>query len=592
MAPPPGARRLAAILHGDVVGYSRLMAGDERRTVDLLKDTRGLVTRCIQARQGRLVDAAGDNLLAEFPSVVECVHCALEIQEQLGERDALVEQGEPMRVRLGVHLGDVIAEGDVIYGAGVNIAARLQELADPGGVCVSGAVLEQVEERIDVEVESLGPRRFKNVPEPVPAHRIRRGKRGAQRASAEPSQLWLRPAIAVLPFEGFGPDAEEAHLADGLCEDLITLLSLAKFLPVIARNSSFGYRGRSVDLKQVGRELSAAYLVEGSVRRSRERLRITAQLVDATTGHHLWAQRYDCDRSDLFEVQDEITQRIAASITEQLSIAEPERVARMPRSSVGAWEVAQRAWRHASRRTREDNTVALGLFRQAIAMDGSFVWAYYGLTCTLAWRIFYQWAEDRVQTGLELLRTARACMRLDSNDPHALLAGSIGDAIAGRLDDAIRSAQRAVELSPSLAWGHYLLGFHQAASGDGEAALASIGRAIWLSPRDPHIWVYRSAQAFAHFVEGDYEAAIGRSREVLRLRPGFPASLAMLAASHARRGELEAARARVAELLRVDPGYTIAGARASVPGGHPETLARYFEGLAAAGLPRGEDATG
>jgi adenylate cyclase len=338
-------------------------------------------------------------------------------------------------------------------------------------------------------------------------------------------------------------------------------------------------------VKQVRRDLGAQYVVEGSVRRADNRIRVSAQLIDTSTGHHIWAERYDRELKDLFGVQDEITDRIAASIQQQLAYAEPQRVVRRSAPSLDAWDVAQRGWWHTNRRTREDNARGLELLRDAIRRDPDFVWAHYALVVSLSFEVFYQWTSDLPKTVLEILEVSHACMRLDANDPYALLALSIGQAIAGQLGPAIQAAERAVELSPSLAFGHYLLGFHLSVSGEPGRALEAVRRAIALSPRDPILWVYRAAEASCYFALGDDEQVISACDNVLRLRPGFPNAYAMLTASCVRLGRHEEARQHLRAMLQAQPEFTVDGYRASFRGAKPEIVERLIEGLRAAGLP-------
>ena len=585
-------RRLAAILCADVVGYTTHMAVDERATIDAVKDSRQRFRRSAEIHGGRVVDYAGDSVLAIFQSAVECVRCAVAIQHDL--RATNRERSRPMEFRIGIHLGDLVIDRDSVYGNGVNIAARLQALAAPSGICISEAVLEQVRHHLALRVESAGPQTVKNVPDPVTAYQIVLGERLDERASTETAALapdpvpalFERPAIAVLPFNNLSGDPAQEYFADGLCEDLTTQLSLFRFLPVIARNSSFQFKGRPVDLREVRRELGAQYAVEGSVRRAQNRVRVTAQLIDTGTGHHIWAERYDRELEDLFGVQDEITERIAGSIHQQLSYAEPQRVVRRNWPSFDAWDIAQRGWWHADRRTRDDNARAQELFRAAIARDSEFVWAYYGLVVALSFDVFYQWTPDPWATAVEILQVSDACMRLDANDPHALLAMSIGRAIAGELRVAIQAAERAVELSPSLAFGHYLLGFHLSVGGDPARALEAVRRAIWLSPRDRILWVYLAAEASCHFALGDDSKVIEACEAVLRLRPGFPNAYGLLTASSIRLGRADAARAYLAAMLRAQPEFTVEGFRASFRGAKPEIVDRLVQGLVDAGLPR------
>ncbi len=384
----PSERRLAAILSADVAGYSRLMAEDEQGTIQTIRAYRSLISSLVSDHHGHVVDSPGDNLLAEFPNALDAVQSAVEIQAVLRVRNQSLAENRQMLFRIGVHLGDITADGDRIYGDGVNIAARLEGLAEPGGVCISGAVHEQVRGKLEIGYIDLGEQSVKNIPEPLRAYRVQ-FERVPEAPRSEPRRTrWLVavvavllllgigawalwdsrlatvpgfagvPAIAVLPFENLSGDPEQEYFVDGMAEDLITRLSSSQFLRVIARNSSFVYKGRAVDVKQVSQELSVRYVVEGSVRKSGDRVRISAQLIDATTGLHVWASTYDRELRDVFALQDEISQTIAVSIRPEVVASEQERVMRRNPQSLDAYENVLRGRWHHSKLTRDDNAKA------------------------------------------------------------------------------------------------------------------------------------------------------------------------------------------------------------------------------------------
>ena len=349
MSPEATERKLAAVLSADVVGYSRLMAEDEAATIRTLTDYREEISVLVRQHRGRVVDAPGDNLLAEFPSALDAVSCATEIQRVVAARNVALPAERRMQFRVGVHLGDVAIEGDRIYGEGVNIAARLEGLAEPDGICISGTVHEQVRNRLDLAYEDLGEKSVKNIREPLRVYGIRllSEPTAPPEALSGMDELTVpgfsgRPAIAVLPLENMSGDPEQEYFADGIAEDLITRLSVWREFPVIARNSSFTYKGKAVDVKQVSQELGVRYVVEGSVRKAGERVRVSAQLIDATTGAHVWAERYDRELQDIFAVQDEITQGIVASMSRELSRFEMERVLRHEPKSLDVYDCLQR----------------------------------------------------------------------------------------------------------------------------------------------------------------------------------------------------------------------------------------------------------
>ena len=396
-------RRLAAILSADVVGYSRLMAEDEAATLRTLTAYREEIGLLVRQHRGRVVDAPGDNLLAEFPTALDAVQGAVEIQREIQARNADLPGDRRMEFRIGVHMGDVSVEDDKLYGDGVNIAARLEGLAKPGAVCISGTVYEQVEKKLNVDLEDLGEQRLKNITRPVQVYGVKLVLPGADGDLAEAALPGMdeltvpgfggRPAIAVLPFDNLSGDPEQEYFADGLAEDLITRLSAWRLFPVIARNSSFVHKGQAVDVKRVSRELGVRYLVEGSVRKGGDRVRISAQLIDATTGGHIWAERYDRGIQDIFALQDEITDAIVASIHPEVWKAERERVARREPQDLDAWECFVRASWHQLRFTKEDCAKARLLLEQASRQDPEVSWYLSSLAWTHHSDVLYQWSD-------------------------------------------------------------------------------------------------------------------------------------------------------------------------------------------------------
>jgi len=379
----PPVRRLTAILAADVAGYSRLMGADEEGTHERLQaHFRELVNPKINEHRGRIVKNAGDGFLAEFPSVVDAVRSAVEVQRGMAEREPEVPEERRIRFRMGINLGDVIAEEHDIFGDGVNVAARLEALAEPGGICVSRVVRDQVRDRLDYAFEDLGEQQVKNIARPVRVYRVGdRARPIAQPLSAAPSALPLpdKPSIAVLPFSNMSSDPEQESFADGIAEDVITALSRYPSLFVIARNSCFTYKGRTVDVKQIGCELGVRYVLEGSLRKAGNRIRVTAQLVEAETGKHDWAERYDRDFADIFAVQDEITEAVTIAIAPAIAEAEQHRAMRKPPGSLDAWAAYQRGLWHFSKFTTNDNAIAQKFFQQAIKSDPNFAGGHWGL---------------------------------------------------------------------------------------------------------------------------------------------------------------------------------------------------------------------
>jgi adenylate cyclase len=460
-------RRLAAILAADVAGYSRLIGVDEEGTIARLRALRReVIDRAIEAHHGRIVKTTGDGMLAEFASVVDALRCAAEVQTAMAERNAAVPPEQRIEFRVGVHQGDiVVADGD-IFGDGVNVAARLEALAPAGGICVSKRVQEDAAGRLDAGFEDIGEQQLKNIARPVHVYRVR--IEGAAVAPlAEPHHLHVpdKPSIAVLPFANISSDPEQEFLADGIAEDVITALSRYPSLFVIARSSSFFYKGQSPEIKRLGRELGVRYTLEGSLRKSGNRIRVTAQLVEAETGNHVWAERYDRDLADIFAVQDEISEAVTIAIAPAVAQAERQRAMRKPPENLDAWAAYQRGLWHLSRFTAQDIGAAERFFQQAVDLDPSFAGGYVGLASAALTVANQLAARDFAEGRGEAERLARRAVALDpmNAEAHSVLAGSL--TLRGDLEGARSEAERAAMLCPNLAnaqmqvgirplWGH------------------------------------------------------------------------------------------------------------------------------------------
>ena len=574
------ARKLAAILSADVVGYGRLMAADEGETVDTLKSHRELMGGLIRQHTGRVVDAVGDNLLAEFPSVVDAVACAVAIQGDLATRNEDLPPDRRMPFRIGVHLGDVIGEGDRIYGDGVNIAARVEALAEEGRISISGTAFDQVEGKLGLEFEDLGPQKLKNISRPVRVYRVQVSQAHTAATELTVPGFSGRPAIAVLPFDNLSEDAEQEYFSDGITEDLITRLSAWRWFPVIARNSTFVYKGKAVDVKRVSSELGARYVVEGSVRKIGDRVRITAQLIDATTGHHVWAERYDRELKDVFALQDEITEAIAAQMNPELRQFETERTAQREPRSLDAWECAHRGWWHLFQRTEDRNARARSFYEEAIRLDPHFVWAYYGLAMTHWNDVIDGSTESADRSTAEMVRAAQRCIALDDKDPFGHLALGLAYGLTGRQAEMLAAMKLAVRLNPSLATAYRLQGNYLALCGKSDEAIASIEKGMRLSPQDPQMWNFLFGMAAAHFAASRYEAAIDWAQQSRQRRPNAFAS-GFLAASYAQLGRIDEARTA----LKGDRGlFTVERIRRIMSAADPDVLERFIIGVRKAGM--------
>jgi TolB-like protein/Flp pilus assembly protein TadD len=578
-------RRLAAIVAVDVVGYSRLMGVDEEGTHERLKaHRRELVDPKVAKHHGRIVKSTGDGVLAEFGSAVDAARCAAEIQQEMAERNNAVPQEQRIEFRIGIHVGDIIFDDDDIFGDGVNIAARLEGLAEPGGVLVSRDVHDQVRGRLDLGFEDLGDRELKNIARPVRVYRFRTPVRGSEPVPAAALSLPAKPSIAVLPFSNMSDDPEQEYFADGIAEDIITGLSRLRWLFVIARNSSFTFKGRHVDVRQVGGELGVRYVLEGSVRKSGNRVRIAAQLVDAQTGSHLWADRYDRALEDVFAIQDEITESVIGCIQPEVYAAEHDRAKRKPPQTLDAWESFVRAMFLYSQHSDASTKEALRLLDRALAQDPSYAQAHGLRAVCLAWRAFQGW-EDRETAFAEAADGADRAVAHDSGEPWASLAHGFV-AVGKRRDaEAVDAFSRAIDASPSFAYAHGLLGAAHALGGRSDEAIESIDRGMRLSPRDIFGEEFQLYYAFAYFQAGRYADAASAAERAVRQRPGHPVPYIIGAASYGLGGETEKARELVTQLSKLVPDISAADLEENFLYCRQEDRRRLAMGLRAGGLP-------
>jgi len=581
-------RRLAAILAADVVGYSRLIRADEEGTLAALKALRAdLIDPKIAEHHGRVVKLMGDGMLAEFASAVDAVRAAVEAQRAVTERNADLPEDKRIAFRIGINLGDVVVDGDDIHGDGVNVAARLEGLAETGGIWVSGGVYDQVRDRIDFPFEDLGEHQVKNIDRPVRVWRwITDGVTAAGTASAdEPLPLPDKPSIAVLAFDNLSGDPDQEYFADGVAEDIITGLSKFRWFFVIARNSSFTYKGKSVDVKQVAEELGVRYVLEGSVRKAGSRVRISAQLIDALTGNHVWAERYDRELADIFDLQDEMTATIVGAIEPELGSAERARAKRKPPDNLDAWDRYQRGLWHFWRYTREDADEAERLFQSAIDLDPGFGPAYAGIAYLLNFHVIYGWTDTPDQTLGQALRAGQLAVSSDDKDPFAHFALGRTQTLQGDFETAIAELEQAIDLNPNLALAYYGLGFALTWSGRAREALPHFHKAIRQSPHDPALWTFETMTGFAHLHLGEYVEAV----EWLRKGARHPNSIFWpnlnLVVAFVEQEEWDKAVAAMDAELELQPDLSVTAVAAMLGSLHPDWKDRYLDGLRKAGLP-------
>jgi adenylate cyclase len=576
-------RKLTAIFSADVKGYSRLMADDEEATVRTINVYRDVMTGLIKDHRGRVVDAKGDNLLAEFPSVVDAVRCAVDVQKELSDRNSEYPKHRRMEFRIGINLGDVIEEEDAIYGDGVNVAARLEGLAEGGGICVSGSAYDQIEDKVPFPFEYLGEQTIKNIVKPVRVYRILM----EQETVPQPNigiQLQDKPSIAVLPFVNMSDDSGQEYFADGITEDIITALSKFRWFFVIARNTTFTYKGKIVDIKQVARDLGVRYLLEGSVRKAGNRLRVTAQLIDGSNDRHVWADRYDRDLEDIFAVQDEITQSIVTSVGPEFLSAEMKRAQRKDARNLDAWDYVMRASSCHSRFTKEDAAEAQRLLQKATESDPMCAEAFCLLAFTFLMQVQFGWSEAVDQSTQRAWQAAQSAVTIDDRDAWAHTALGMVDLISKRYDNAVRRLERAIDLNPNLANAYGGLGQALALAGEYDPAVKQIDKAIRLSPRDPFMVYWFGHLGLAAFMNERYEDACEWGLKTIQENPRFPGGHRLLAASYGQLGRIEEAATELEEVFRLMPRMTADDVRKQVPFKKPDDMERYIDGLRKAGL--------
>jgi TolB-like protein/class 3 adenylate cyclase/Flp pilus assembly protein TadD len=595
-------RKLTAILSADVVGYSRLMDDDEEATIRTLTTYREILGAIIQQYRGKVVDTPGDNLLAEFSSAVDAVNCAVEIQRELSEKNAELSYARRMEFRIGINVGDVVEEQDRIYGDGVNIAARVEGLADAKGICISGRVFDQVENKLDLNYEYMGQQAVKNIAKPVrvyrilsqpgaAAHRVIKAKKAAGRSwrnfavtlvgilivattvllgwyfykgyvpsktEITPGQQMAlklpdRPSIAVMPFDNMGGDREQEYFSDGMTDDLITDLSKVSGLFVIARNSVFTYKGKSVKVQQVAQELGVRYILEGSVRRAGNQVRINAQLIDATTGHHLWAERYDGHFGDVFALQDRITGEIVTAMSVKLTSDEKEQVARKYTASTSAYDEFLQGRAHYVRRTPADYAKAVSCFEKAVELDPDYGQAYAALSLTYWESAHNLWTYNLGVSWAEAQTRAERYLKMAMQNPSPLAYQAASRLHTDWLQHktAVEQAQRALALDPNDANCYLAIAYALIYAGRPQEALAFVEKAMRLDPHYPDYYLF--ILGLAHFHLDRYEEAVTLFEKALRLNPVNYVPLIPLAAAQAQRGRQQEAAAALDKLQKALP---------------------------------------
>jgi adenylate cyclase len=560
------------------------MAADERATVSALDAARLVFRTQIESSQGRVIDMAGDSVLAVFESAIGAVSAALAIQHNLEATSSAVPDDRRMRFRIGLHLGDVIEKTDgTVYGDGVNIAARLEGLAEPGGITASDAVQGAVRNRLAAIFVDQGERKVKN----MASLRVYEVKVGPPDLEAGKPTMARRerPSIAVLPFANMSGDPEQEYFADGISEDVITELSRFRSIFVIARNSSFTYRGQAIDVRKVAKELDVRYVLEGSVRRAGKTIRVSAQLIDATNGHHVWAERYDRDLVDLFAVQDEVTRSIIGSIAPGIVMAEIQHSKSKAAVELDTWDRIMQAHWHIRRFTREDFGEACRLLEELLRHEPNNAVALGDLAFALHFAAIFGWTESPPTALARMSDVAQRAVDCDDQDAAAHTALAIHELFSGRHDDALRRLRRAIELNPNSSFAHGYIGVVHAFAGEYDLAIESSREAMLLSPRDLLIVIWRVVEGWAHLGAERFERAAESAQLAIDWNSAFVDAHGILASALAHGGRMDEARIALDDFVRQLPGLTLRDPRLIRPFRRVADQERFLDGLRKAGLP-------
>jgi adenylate cyclase len=584
-------RRLAAIVAADVAGYSRLMGLDEVGTARTLREHRVVTDALVAKHGGRLVKSTGDGVLLEFPSVVDAVECAVAVQAVMDQRNEGVPVDRRMLLRIGINLGDILIEGDDILGDGVNVAARLEGIAEPGGICISSSAYDQVRGKVEVEFADQGEQRLKNIDRPVRVYTAKsRGHVGMVGPDAsshhdvqKPLPLPDKPSIAVLPFQNMSGDPEQEYFADGMVEEITTALSRFKWLFVIARNSSFTFKGKAVDVKEVGRRLGVRYVLEGSVRKASGKVRITGQLIDATTGAHIWADRFERDLTDVFALQDEVAVAVVSAIQPRLLQTEIARATRRRPENLTAYDFFLRALPKFNLTTREGVAEAIRLAHRALELDPRFGFAAALAGAGHMLNVIWGHAVDPQFDRKEAIRLLRLALSIDDSDPEILAWVSVTSAyMVGDCEGEIEMADRAVALNPNSYNAWRFRGWVYKIAGLSEEAVRSFERAIRVSPIDPQLHILFVGMGMAFIELRRFDEAIVAGKKAQRQDPSYAAAYRCLVSAFAHLGRDAEAREAAAHLLETDPGFAMS---AYIARGGQSNAKLLIEGLRKAGLP-------
>jgi len=582
-------RKLAAILYADVAGYSRLTGEDEDATHRALSEYLDHISSTIESHRGQVMHFAGDAVLAKFDAIVDAMSAAVAVQSELRSRNENLPSERKVEFRIGVNSGDVIEDRGDIYGDGVNVAARLESLAEPGGICISESVRVAIGKKLAFHYEDMGEQAVKNIAEPVRAYKV--VMNADELPNAEPSmkpevEVPDKPSIAVLPFANMSNDPEQEYFADGIAEDIITALSHIKQWLVVARNSSFAYKGRNVDIREAAKQLGVRYVLEGSVRKGGNTLRITGQLIEADTGTHMWAGKFDGDLDDVFSLQDKITESVVGAIEPSLRMAEIERSKRKPPENMGAYDLYLRSLPHVYAMRPDDNEQALNLLHEAIELDPKYAPALAYLAWAYEQRLVRGWGaygEDDAGLAVAL---ARRAIEADRDDAHVMAAaGFVLVMVARDYERGLQATERAHELNPNLAFVSLLVGVSQLFGGDPAEALVHFEDAIRVSPSDPGAFFFYSVAAMGHLFCGRPDEAYELAKKSARMYPDWDTTYWAMVPALTQLGRVEEARSAVSKLRELSPAVTVSRLRELLPYRDPEALDMILDGMTIAGLP-------